>query len=148
MVYCLSNKYKTLFFLIFVVTISACKKEVKEEKKEELIVYQPSEMANLMNEFYEYNASLKSAILSNEDLEQMPERFLKIHSAEMTDSSGRNSIFNGFAPAYINSQMKVLDTLSRLDLRTRYNNNINMCLACHKTECVGPIPRIKKLLIK
>ena len=144
----LDNKYIIVFFLVFITAFSACNNEIKDQKKEALVVYQPSEMANLMNEFYAYNASLKSAILNNEDLGQMPETFLKIHSAQMTDSSGRTAIFNSYAPAYIATQMRVLDTMSDLDLKSRFNDNIKMCLACHKTECVGPIPRIKKLLIQ
>ena len=148
MVFYSKNKSGLAYIFGLLLLFSACKKEVeKEQKQEELIVYQPSEMAILMNAFYEYNASLKSAIINNETLQAMPESFQNIHSAKMSDPDGRNAIFNGLAPVYITAQMRVLDSLSSLDVKSRYNNAINLCIACHKTECVGPIPRIKKLLI-
>ena len=37
---------------------------------------------------------------------------------------------------------------SNIELKDRYNAAINNCLGCHKTECTGPIPKIKKLLIQ
>jgi hypothetical protein len=111
-------------------------------------MYEASEMALLMQEFYDYNASLKQQILNGEPLSEMPEAFKTIHTAQMTDASGRNMIFKSYAPAYIQTQQAVLDPSNTLDITSRYNNTINVCLACHKTECVGPIPRIKKLLIQ
>ena len=149
MVFYLKNKSRLVYIFGLLLLFSACKKDVEKEQKQDdgLIVYQPSEMAILMNEFYEYNASLKSAIVNNETLQAMPESFQSIHSAKMSDPDGRNAIFNGLAPVYITAQMRVLDSLSNQDVKSRYNNAINLCIACHKTECVGPIPRIKKLLI-
>lgn len=122
--------------------------EQKEQKSTEYQMYEPSEMALLMQEFYEYNATLKQQILNGEPLSEMPEEFKTIHTAELTDASGRNMIFKSYAPAYVQTQQAVLDSSNTLDLTSRYNNTINVCLACHKTECVGPIPRIKKLLIR
>ena len=49
---------------------------------------------------------------------------------------------------FITAQQMVVDTLSNIELKERYNTAINNCLACHKTECTGPIPKIKKLLIQ
>ena len=111
-------------------------------------MYEPSEMANLMNAFYSYNEVLKKAIESGDELPKMPESFKAIHTAKMTDINGRTSIFKSFAPLYIEAQKGVTDSLSGSNLKMEYNRTINLCLSCHKTECVGPIPRIKKLLIK
>ena len=44
-------------------------------------------------------------------------------------------------------EIKVFET-SKDSLVSKHNNAINSCIACHETTCVGPIPRIKKLLIK
>jgi len=150
-VYFLQSKYwLASLFGAFLFTTISCKSKIEESvtSEQELVMYQPSEMAKLMNQFYEYNASLKTAIENGQPLLPMPEDFLKIHSAKMTDADGRNAIFNGYAPAYISAQQRVLDSLSAQDLKLRYNTAINLCIACHKTECVGPIPRIKKLLIQ
>jgi cytochrome c553 len=66
----------------------------------------------------------------------------------MSNGKGRTPVWNSVVDVFIDSQKAVADTLSNLELKERYNSAINNCLACHKTECVGPIPKIKKLLIK
>lgn len=138
--------------LIAVLTLFwACKSDQsndKEDEPNEYVMHQPSEMASLMKAFYDYNETLRKEIIQGDTLTPMPESFIRIHSAEMTDSTGPSEVFKSFAPLYINSQAAVVDSSSTLDVRTRFNDNINMCLSCHKTECVGPIPRIKKLLIQ
>ncbi|WP_157962287.1 hypothetical protein [Winogradskyella aurantiaca] len=111
-------------------------------------MYQPSEMAVLMQEFYDYNEQLKKEITSGNELTHMPETFKAIQTAEMTDSADPSKIFKAYAPVYLQTQLRVTDSLNTEDLKTRFNDNINICLSCHKTECVGPIPRIKKLLIQ
>lgn len=55
---------------------------------------------------------------------------------------------NSFVNVFIKAQKSVADTLSNVELKERFNHAINNCLACHKTECMGPIPKIKKLLIQ
>jgi cytochrome c553 len=148
--YYLSNKSRLYGGLILLLLACQNQPETTKIAKEEkvYVMYEPSEMAALMQEFYEYNETLKAQILAGEDLADMPEKFKAIHTAEMTDSKDRSSVFEAYAPAYIATQAALLDSTGTLDLESRYNNAIQMCLACHKTECVGPIPRIKKLLIQ
>lgn len=151
MVFYLKNRPLLFVVICLSLFLSSCNsnndsKNSTEEK--ELVLYQPSEMANLMNDFYAYNERLKKAIINGDTLEAMPDSFKAIHTAKMTDAKGRNTVFNSFAPAFIASQQRIMDTLSDADLKMRYNNTINLCISCHKTECVGPIPRIKKLLIQ
>lgn len=149
MEYYLKNSIKLSFFFVFLIIFNSCKNEADQKpEKQELIMYQGSEMAVLMNDFYAYNESLKQAILNDTELELMPEKFAKIHTAQMTDVNGRTPVFNSLAPAFIAAQQRIIDTLSKEDLKIRYNATINMCISCHTTECVGPIPRIKKLLIQ
>lgn len=148
MAFYLNNKRLSILCLAFTLVFSCKQKEEKVKPKDELIMYQPSEMANLMNAFYAYNEALKHAIESNSELPEMPESFGKIHTAKMTDSNGRTPIFQSFAPLYLEAQKSVSDTLNTSTLKERYNATINLCLSCHKTECVGPIPRIKKLVIQ
>uniref|UniRef100_UPI003F6C7F5A hypothetical protein n=1 Tax=Winogradskyella sp. TaxID=1883156 RepID=UPI003F6C7F5A len=108
----------------------------------------PSEMANLMNAMYAYNLQLKQQIINGETPVSMPLDIMKLHSAEMSNGHGRTATWNSFVNVFIEAQQSVADTLANIELKARYNNTINNCLACHKTECTGPIPKIKKLLIQ
>lgn len=111
-------------------------------------MYQPSEMAGFMNAMYAYNQQLRRQIIAGETPINMPLDLMKLHSAEMSNGKGRTTVWNNFVNVFIESQQAVVDTLSNLQLKERYNAAVNNCLACHKTECVGPIPKIKKLLIQ
>ena len=152
MEYYLKNKFISIIVFSFLVLFSCKndKKVVKKsiEKKVEYEMYQPSEMAGLMNAMYVYNQQLKRQIVAGETPNTLPFDLMKLHSAEMSNGKDRTPVWNSFVDVFIDSQKAVADTLSNLELKERYNSAINNCLACHKTECVGPIPKIKKLLIK
>jgi hypothetical protein len=152
MEYYLKNKFISIIVFSFLVLFSCKndKKVVKKsiEKKVEYEMYQPSEMAGLMNAMYVYNQQLKRQIVAGETPNTLPFDLMKLHSAEMSNGKGRTPVWNSVVDVFIDSQKAVADTLSNLELKERYNSAINNCLACHKTECVGPIPKIKKLLIK
>ncbi|WP_225034885.1 hypothetical protein [Winogradskyella sp. SM1960] len=153
MVFYLKNKHFTLLFLLFL-WVYNCKNEEKLaeeqpiEKTVEYEMYKPSEMSIFMNAMYAYNLSLKAQIVAGETPTSMPLDLLKLHSAEMTDGKGRTENWQSFVNVFIASQEAVADTLSNTELKVRYNNAITNCLNCHKTECTGPIPKIKKLLIQ
>lgn len=146
------NKIIALF-LLFSLTVFSCKNEEKvteqpEKKKPALIMHEPSEMAALMNGLYAFNLQAKNQIIAGETPTQLPMDLLRMHSAEMTKGKERTPVWNSFVNVFIESQQAVSDTLSQETFKDRHNSTINNCLACHKTECVGPIPKIKKLLIK
>ncbi len=131
----------------------SCKNEEKaaEESTKKKVVYdmyQPSEMAGFMNAMYVYNQQLKTQIIAGETPSTLPLDLLKLHSAQMSNGKGRTETWNSFVNVFIESQKAVVDTLSNTQLKERYNAAITNCLNCHKTECVGPIPKIKKLLIQ
>jgi hypothetical protein len=111
-------------------------------------MYQPSEMANLMNEMYAQNLKVKEDILNGIVPEEFPLDFLKIHSAELSEFKSRNDTFQSFSKLFIESEKEIFNTDSPIPLEERYNNTINLCISCHQTECTGPITRIQKLLIK
>ena len=148
--------YNSKFFLSFLLVIllaSSCKHQEKVEeqpikKKMEYEIYRPSEMANFMNAMYAYNVQLKQQIIKGETPVVMPLDLMKLHSAEMSNGHGRTPVWNSFVNVFIEAQQSVADTLSNVELKERYNDAVNNCLACHKTECTGPIPKIKKLLIQ
>lgn len=152
MVFCLNNKYLSLFLFSFLI-LSGCKNEekVEEDSKQKTVeydMYQPSEMANFMNAMYAYNLQLKQQIIEGDKPVNFPLDLMKLHSAGMSNGKGRTPVWNSFVNVFIESQQAVADTLSNLEIKERYNTAINNCLGCHKTECVGPIPKIKKLLIQ
>lgn len=140
-------RFKVLFVLVALVAFG-CKNVPDETKeKEALVMVETSEMAKLMNEMYAYNQSIKQQIIDGNFNNSFPKRFMNIHSAVLTDPSDRDKSFEAFSKLFLEAQKAVFESQSA-DLTTNYNNAINACISCHEVKCVGPIPRIKKLLIK
>lgn len=110
-------------------------------------VYQPSEMSSLMKGMYAYNEQIKRDIKEGNTPSEFPEEFLKIHTAEMSETKSRTDNFQLYSGKYIQAQRLVFVEDSTASLVKRHNDAIGMCISCHKTECTGPIPKIKKLLI-
>ncbi|NVK09995.1 MAG: hypothetical protein HWD89_13160 [Tenacibaculum sp.] len=137
---------QSIIVLLMSLALFSCK-EKKEEQKEELIMYQSSEMAALMSAMYEGNMTIKNKILEGESIGDFPETYLNIHSAVLTDPADRNISFEAFSKRYIQNMQQVYSG-SKDSLKQNFNQAVNSCIACHKTTCTGPIPRIKKLLIK
>lgn len=142
---------KHLIFCFFFICVAfGCKEQNQTEiqsTKEPLIMVEQSEMALLMNQMYAYNESIKYQIEKDSLVSTFPEFFNKIHTAVLTEPSDRNDQFESNAKHFVDSQ-QALFTDTDVDLKTRFNNTVNACISCHKVTCVGPIPRIKKLLIK
>ena len=111
-------------------------------------VYQGSEMTILMRGIYAYNLQLKKEVIEGTITTEFPEEFLKIHTAEFSKSKSRSKRFDQYSGQFIEAQRLVFAEDSLVPLSERYNNTINLCVSCHQTECTGPIPKIKKLLIK
>ncbi|WP_347922440.1 hypothetical protein [Pontimicrobium sp. SW4] len=140
-------RFKNLIYL-FVLVVFGCKNTSEEpEKKKELVMVETSEMAQLMNEMYAYNESIKQQIIDGSFDNSFPEKFTNIHSAVLTSPSDRDSNFESFSKLFLEAQKAVFEA-PKEDLTTSYNNAINACISCHQVKCIGPIPRIKKLLIK
>ena len=106
-----------------------------------------SEMSALMLEMYEANKKLKAQIINGEELSDFPQEFLKIHTANLTEPSDRTPEFNAYSDIYLSNLRFVYET-DKDSLSYQFNQTINSCIACHQSSCPGPIPRIKKLLIK
>ncbi len=134
-------------YLIVVLFVFFSCKEEKKQPKETLVMYESSEMAALMNAMYESNMTVKNKILNSEAIGSFPQTFLNIHSAVLTDPADRNASFEAFSKLYIQNMQQVYNG-SKDSLEQNFNKAINSCIACHETMCTGPIPRIKKLLIK
>ncbi len=145
-------KHFSFLFLILLIVSCNSKKEEKVETSEvnsieDFDLYTPSEMSLHMNDMFEFNEEVKKKIIAGEKLDEFPENFLKIHSAKLSQAEKRNETFEAYSKVFIESEKEIFNESSTIPLKDRYNNAINTCVQCHKTECVGPIPRIKKLLI-
>ncbi len=140
-------KKHSLCFLLLLLALSCSQKKegkiVITENKE----YKQSEMAALMLTMYEANLENKKLILEGKSPEKFNQEFLNIHTAKLTDSTDRNAAFKGFSDFYLKNYKMVFEA-PKDSLKFSHNNTINSCIACHKTTCIGPIPKIKKLLIK
>ncbi len=138
--------YLLIVFLVLIVF--GCKNNQEEQKeKKVLVMAKTSEMALLMNEMYAYNESIKQQIIEGNLSNNYPQRFDNIHSAVLTNPSVRDFDFESFSKQYLEAQKQVFESPQE-ELTVSYNNAINACISCHNVKCVGPIPRIKKLLIK
>ncbi|WP_452228915.1 MULTISPECIES: hypothetical protein [unclassified Lacinutrix] len=111
-------------------------------------MYESSEMAILMNEMYAHNLKIKKEIIAGEIPTEFPLDFLKIHTAELSDFKSRSERFQAFSTLFVSAEKEVFNTDSKTPIEDRFNNAVGLCISCHQTECTGPIPRIKKLLIK
>ncbi|MEO8933446.1 MAG: hypothetical protein ABI295_03995 [Xanthomarina sp.] len=134
-----------LFFVLGCKQVEQSSEIVKKDVVYEM--YQPSEMANLMNEMYAQNLKVKQDIVEGKIPTEFPMDFLKIHTAELSDFKSRNEVFQSFSKLFIESEKEIFNIDSQIPVAERYNNTINLCISCHQTECTGPITRIKKLLI-
>ena len=146
-------KHVSCIFLIAL--FLSCNSSEKTEKKVTIVdgaerydVYQGSEMAIFMRGMHAFNLELKKEVQSGTITTEFPEEFLKIHSAEFSESKSRNKTFDHYSGQFIEAEKLVFAEDSMVPLSERYNNAINLCITCHQTECTGPIPKIKKLLIK
>ena len=148
--------FKTYFmknhlFIILLIILSSCenKKETINEtpKKEKLVMYQPSEMTTLMREMYDFQEESKKQIENGELPLDFPEKFKTIHAAKLSDDFEHDESFKGFTNLYYQN-IESLSSSTKNNAKQNFNAAIHTCVACHETTCTGPIPRIKKLLIK
>lgn len=137
-----------LFLLLFI-SCDSSKKESNSlgESDKKYDLYEPSEMANYMNTIFEIHEQMKSDILEGNSPEGFPEEILEIHTAHLSDFKERSPNFEAFSHLFVESVEFIFDEKTDVPLKQRYNDAINVCISCHQTECMGPIPRIKKLII-
>lgn len=138
---------KLLCLLLFICVLSCVDKKENKVIIQENKAYQQSEMAALMLSMYQVNLENKKLILEGKFPEKYHQEFSKIHTAKLTDSTDRNAVFKGYSDFYLQNY-EMLFKAPKDSLKFSHNKTINSCITCHKTTCIGPIPKIKKLLIK
>ncbi|PHS68409.1 MAG: hypothetical protein COB12_00720 [Flavobacterium sp.] len=141
--------FTVLCSLFLLSCTSTEKKEVsnKTDKKFVPDMDVASGMTLLMRSMYDVHEGIKKDIQAGNTPSDFPKEFLKIFTAKLTDDKPYNDTFKAFSKVYIDNERAIFDAESGIPLKNRYNNAINTCISCHTTECVGPIPRIEKLLI-
>jgi len=135
-----------IFIICFLLQACNSKNKNNEVERDELVMYEPSEMTILMRGIHEVNKVLKDQIIQKDTLLAFPGEFTKIFSATLTDSTERDDEFIVLARSFIDLQKKTYSTYSDSTVYN-FNQSINNCVECHKTRCPGPIPEIKKLFI-
>ena len=138
---------KGIWLLIIGIAMLSCNfVNNKEQVYKEPVMYQPTEMALLMRKMYEVNKAVKTQILNKDSLLTFPVEFSRIHTAVLTNPSERDNEFDSLAKVFIDHQKATFSSNSD-SLVFYFNKSVNTCITCHETRCVGPIPKIKKLLI-
>lgn len=138
---------KQILTLFCIALFLSCQSEKETKVIKSSNTYEPSEMASLMLKMYDKNAENKQLILNGKQPKEFPKDFANIHTAELTDPADRTAAFKGFSKYYLSTLNQLFDN-SEVSLTVKHNNIVNSCITCHKTTCVGPIPRIEKLYIK
>ena len=136
------------FISIAFFLISCQNSDLSTTKKFIPNMYEESEMALFMRCIYEENSKMKKGIITGTPSNRFPSYFLNIFNSKLTNDKPYSENLITYSKVYIDNVRTLFDTVSPISLKTRYNNSINTCIACHTSECAGPIPSIKKLLIK
>ena len=142
------------FYILFLLALVACNhKEQNKKRKEESIskkepfqLYQMSEMASFMEKMYADHKRIKSQIVAGKKLDTLNFEPTKLFYARMTDSTDNDIFYQEKAKLFVEYEEQLIkDSLSQKEI---YNKAVNLCISCHQIKCTGPIPRIKKLLIR
>ncbi|PZW37922.1 hypothetical protein LX95_02714 [Mesonia algae] len=145
---------KKAFYILFILALVACNhKEQNKKSKEESIskeepfqLYQMSEMASFMEKMYADHKRIKSQIVAGEKVDTLNFEPTKLFYARMTDSTDNDIFYQEKAKLFVEYEEQLIkDSLSQKEI---YNKAVNLCISCHQIKCTGPIPRIKKLLIR
>ncbi len=142
-----------VFMLILLSIFAACANEnnnpnsSSKNKKETTAPLNPngdSELALLMRKMEQHWKDTKKDLEAGKEITDIPD-FSNLFTATPTDDQMTMDDLHGFAVSYL-QQIKALEDAE--DQKAAYNNIINGCITCHDNSCSGPIPRIKKLLIR
>jgi hypothetical protein len=139
----------SLCFLSLLLLNLSCQKKVEKKacsKEKTFDMYQMSEMATLMEQMYSHNSQLRERIINKDTIGKFPEFFNSIFTAKFTDEADNDAFFKENAKNYITAQKLIYSDPN--NLKKNFNDGVNACITCHEGKCGGPIPRIKKLIIK
>jgi len=148
---------KTLYVIAIGLIVGSCKPSGQESGKANMdqdssacrtkkkpLMYKPSPMAMLMEQMYAEHQAVRAKVNKAKPLGKFPGYYNQIKRASLTDPSDRDAFFEQKSTEYLGAEM----TLYNNPTIAHYNEAIQACLVCHAEKCGGPVPRIKKLLIK
>lgn len=110
-------------------------------------MYQPSELVLVMRQMYEDNITLKDSIAKGIVPKEVPAKYHEILTATATNPSELDEVYYSLAKTYL-ANFETLTKSDSSNALTNYNTVVNTCIGCHQNYCMGPIPKIEKLLIK
>ena len=148
-------KAKSLYTLLLLLVLMACKKERQSElkpqtpvaeEKEPMQMYQMSEMAAYMEQMYAAHQQMKQQILDGEEITKLSFDLENLHSAAFTDPKDYDAFFKTWADRFKQYEIQMIENPEQA--QHYYNQAIQACISCHEVKCAGPLPRIKKLIIK
>ncbi len=150
---------KYIIPFLFVLLFFACKEKVnkcnncdEEITKEavsndELVMYEPSELATLMLEMYDANLNWKEEILKGNIPKEFPEKYKKMHTAKSVNENTGGDFYNAMTTSYL-SAVENLTNATKENAQERFNKMVNVCVSCHLEICPGPVSKIEKLIIE
>ncbi len=114
---------KNFIFIIAVLCLLSCHSDKKNKTViiTKAKVQKQSEMAALMLLMYQKNAENKKLIVDGEIPKKIPEEFLKIHTAALTDPKDRKPEFKAYSDFYIENLRKVFKD-GKEGLKEKHNN--------------------------
>lgn len=148
-------KAKSLHTLLLLLILMACKNEQSSEtskptplveEKEPMQMYQMSEMAAYMEQMYAAHQQMKQQILDGEEITELSFDLENLHSAAFTDPKDYDAFFKTWANRFKQYEIQMIENPEQA--QHYYNQAIQACISCHEVKCAGPLPRIKKLIIK
>lgn len=112
-------------------------------------MYQPSELALLMQQMHAQQLAWKQLIKQDSFSIALPKDFMGIYTLQPTDSTLeiRSDEFVQLSDAYISAVEKLIKAKKNKKQAKLYNTTVDACINCHAIYCQGPIDKIKKLYI-
>lgn len=115
-------------------------------KNNKFKMYEMSEMALLMEQMYIENQRLKTKIIDNDSLGLFPEYYSSMNTAELTNQKDKDGFFEVQTNLFLAAQKEIYKNPS--NAKANFNYMVGKCIECHQVKCLGPISKIKKLLIQ
>ncbi|OYU84740.1 MAG: hypothetical protein CFE24_05440 [Flavobacterium sp. BFFFF2] len=144
----MKGAYISVLAVLF--SIIACQKKESPannkvcHKPKQLDMYQHSEMALLMEQMAVQHQQVRKKLTEGKAVGAFPAYYEKILSAKMTDPTDFDADFKSKAAEFLATEKAFYENPNK----GNYNLGIQACLSCHELKCGGPIPKIKKLVLK
>ena len=110
-------------------------------------MYDVSELVKVMRSIEKDLKVQRDSLQNGGQLAERPAYYANIKTAEATNPEEINAVYMALADKFLADYDSVHHADANLQVE-KFNGMISTCVACHEQYCQGPIPKIKKLLIK